>query len=154
ADVSVDFNDIFDDLQLGFAGIFSARWGRLGLYSNFQYAETGSQVTVAGPTVSSAHLENQQALFGTAVTYRVYNGDATFDVLGGARYNWSDSDLDVNFTNGSVRSAGNNADWIDAFVGMMGTVPLGADWTLFGYADIGAGESDYTYQAYLGLDWA
>jgi hypothetical protein len=71
AEVSMDFNDIFDDLQPGIAGTFIAHTGPLVFAGNFMFAQTGTQATVLGPTLSSVHVDTETALLRGAAGHGV-----------------------------------------------------------------------------------
>jgi opacity protein-like surface antigen len=52
------------------------------------------------------------------------------------------------------RSLVRNRDWVDGYVGLRARAPLGERWTLTGYADMGAGGADLTWQLMAGVDYA
>ena len=55
---------------------------------------------------------------------------------------------------GGAFSAGEDESWWDAVIGARVVHPLSSQWSLVGYADVGGGESDLTYQASLGAIWS
>jgi len=60
------------------------------------------------------------------------------------------ADLRVDALGARAEDSGSN--W-DAIVGARGAVDLTEKWHLFGYLDIGAGDSDLTWQAMAGIGY-
>jgi hypothetical protein len=77
-------------------------------------------------------------------------GSSRIDLLGGARYLYLKIDLKVDALDFREDDSGSN--W-DAVIGARGTVNLTENFYLFGYLDIGTGESDLTYQALGGAGY-
>ena len=44
-------------------------------------------------------------------------------------------------------------NWWDGFVGMRGLIPLSKRWSLLGYAELGAGGSNFTFQGIAGVNF-
>ena len=78
------------------------------------------------------------------------HGKSRLDILGGARYLYLKADLRVDALGARAEDSGSN--W-DAIVGARGAVDLTEKWHLFGYLDIGAGDSDLTWQAMAGIGY-
>jgi hypothetical protein len=92
-----------------------------------------------------------------AVGYRfVDTGGYWIDGIAGFRYTWTKTDLSFNAAGGGVLSGGEDENWLDGFVGARGArgaVKLDSKWSLLGYGDVRGGGSDYTWQAYAGVDY-
>jgi opacity protein-like surface antigen len=97
-------------------------------------------------------------MYAAAVAYRVQEGRAPLDAIGGIRYSKIEADarIDGSFFNqtGSV-DAGASKDWVDPYVGIRAEHAIAEHWTLVGYADIGGFGigSDFAWQAALGVNY-
>jgi opacity protein-like surface antigen len=164
ADVS--FADILKTLDFAAMGAFEARKDRWGALFDTMYIRLSTSGTASrtgpGPigstNTASANLEITQTMFASAIVYRVTDGRAPADVLGGLRYNKVNTAADIDATffgsSGSVSLSGHK-DWIDPYLGARVRYPLAERWTLVGYADVGGFGlgSDFTWQAALGVNY-
>ena len=48
---------------------------------------------------------------------------------------------------------GRKDDWWDGAIAVRVVAPFADKWNIVGYADIGAGDSDLTYQLLAGVNW-
>jgi len=165
SDVDMSFSDIWDTLDMAFLGVFTAQKGPWsfaldGMY--FKLKDEGSK-TVTGPggVVSingELDLTAKMYLVQGSVGYRVLDDATKVDVLGAVRYIEIDLDADVEiaFTppifSGSAGGKGSES-WADVVVGARVLHPLSEKVSLLGYADIGGGGSDLTYQLLGGVNW-
>ncbi len=78
------------------------------------------------------------------------HGKSRLDILGGARYLYLKADLGLDPLD--LRTSDPGSNW-DAIIGARGDVDLAEKWHLFGYLDIGTGESDLTWQAMAGIGY-
>lgn len=172
--VDVDVSRILDHLEMTVQGSFEfhkARWGGFTdvVYMDVGESQSGSRNTAIGnvPVAVTAHAEfDLKSLFWTvAGVYRVRaDQNARFDLLVGARLADLKQRLDWDFVGDfgpgpapprtGTRSA--SADQWDAVLGAKGQIALGAHkrWVVPWYVDIGAGDSDLTWRAALGLGHA
>ena len=165
--VDMSIGDVLDDLEAGFLGLFTARrrswmYGLEGVY--FKLADQGAK-SVSGPfghvTVNGAlSLTTKMYVYQGTLGYRVLDSATAVDLLAAARYTKLELDADVVVTTtpgivfpGGARSAGGSQSWTDAVVGVRVEHELNDQWSLLGYADVGAGGSDLTYQLILGANW-
>jgi opacity protein-like surface antigen len=165
-DVDMSFSDILKNLDAGLMGAFEARQGRFGLLFDAIYMKLADSGTASrtgpGPigatATASAELEMRQTMYAAAVAYRVQEGRAPLDAIGGIRYSKIEADarIDGSFFNqtGSV-DAGASKDWVDPYVGIRAEHAIAEHWTLVGYADIGGFGigSDFAWQAALGVNY-
>jgi opacity protein-like surface antigen len=156
--VDMSFIDTLHNLDFGIMGAFEARkdrWGFLfdGIYMKVSDAASSTQ----GPLRVSADATIKQQMLSGAVAYRVSDGPALVDVLGGARYSKIKAKAIIDGSlfglGGRVERTGDKS-WTDAYVGMRVQAPLYERWTLVGYADVGGGGSDSTWQATIGAQYA
>ena len=168
ADVDMSFNDIWNNLDSAFMGLFTAQKGKWsygfeGVY--FKITDEGS-TSVTGPfgnvTVDGAlKLTTSINIYQGSVGYRVMDDMTKVDLIGAVRYTQVKSDMNVAITTtpgivfppNSTLSAGGSEDWIDGVFGVRALHPVSDNVSLLGYADIGAGGSDLTYQLIAGVNW-
>jgi hypothetical protein len=149
-DVDVSFNDILDDLDFAFMGAFEARHGRWGILADVSYAELSDSLDPLGVVFSQGDFEMQQFLGNITLNYRMLENDKTVvDLYAGARLNWIDLDITAGGKVGVAAVTGDDF-WADAIIGARFQTSLGGPWFFRASGDIGAGESDFTWQA-IGL---
>ncbi len=145
----VSFSDLSKLVDFGLAGMFEGRKGRLGFLIDGMYVDLGTTVTTP---LGEVDLGMKQSNFSLAMFYRVAEGKAALDLLGGGRYNNMTNDLELTSGILAGRQTSSTDFWVDVFGGARLRVFL-AKWLAFvGYADIGAGGAKISWQAYAGLD--
>lgn len=166
-DVDLSFGDIWDALDAGFFGMLSARKGRWsfdfdGMYTKLSGA--GSK-TITGPFghfmgTGALDLSTEMYIAQGTVGYRVLDGATTVDLMGGLRYMQTDVELEIAITTpvgvvfpGGERSGSDSVSWVDGIVGARVVHPVSNNIALTGYADVGGGGSDLTYQFSAGANW-
>jgi len=174
--IGVDISTILDHLKMTAQGSFELRNGRWGLFTDIVYLDVGESktntrnVTIGGvpipATVTAAMDFDLKSTFWTlAARYGVTSSDAaTFDLLFGARLAHMNQQLEWTFAGnfGPITpppltgSSGESVDHWDAIAGGKGRIMLGegGKWGLPYYFDIGTGDSDFTWQAQLGLTYS
>ena len=167
ADVDMSFSDILDVLDAGFMGMATARKDRwtFGLEGIYTKLSGGGVKTVTGPfgqvaVTGALDLTSSMYIYQGSVGYRVLDDTTMVDLIGGLRYTKLKMDASVVLTTvpaivfpGGALSAGGSKDWTDAVAGVRVIHPVLDNVALVGYADVGAGGSDLTYQFILGADW-
>jgi hypothetical protein len=174
-DFEVEIGDILDNLEFTFQGGLDVRKGRWGAVTDVIYMSVGKTQrssrdgTLGGtqiPTDVSARLEfDMKSWIWTAAGYyrALDESSHTVDLLAGFRYLDVDQTLDWSLTGnlagipvldreGSGEAKLQNWDFI---VGLRGRFTMGADgsWFLPYVFDVGAGDSDLTWQAAAGLGY-
>lgn len=168
ADVDMSFNDIWNNLDSAFMGLFTAQKGRwsYGLEAvYFKVTDEGSK-SVTGPfgkvTVDGAlKLTTSINVYQGSVGYQVVGKKVAVDLIGAARYTQVKVDMNttitttppITFLPGGATSASGSEDWTDLVVGVRALYPVSNSIGLLGYADVGAGGSDLTYQLIAGVNW-
>ncbi len=161
-EVSVDFDDILDNLEMAFLGAFEARKGKWLLLVDTSYLDVGaektSNVTIPigrGIDVSTgADLDLKGWVLQLAGGYNLLTkGGSNLDLVAGARY--LDLQMDLALSSQAIQPryrtlSTSNSVW-DGIVGVKGNIGLSKRWYLPYYLDIGAGESDFTWQAIGGV---
>jgi hypothetical protein len=172
-DVSVDFVELSksDDVDFGFNGIFMGMVGAFkgkwsftadAMYMDVSADTTGTLTGTRGSRIPlSENVKIDVGLSSWVVTptvgYDLYTGDkATLTLLGGLRYLWIKTSLE--FEGSSLlktryHKISESQDNWDGIVGLRGQVLLSDKWYLPYYADIGAGDSDLTWQVFGGVGY-
>jgi opacity protein-like surface antigen len=165
ADVDMSFSDIWDRLDKAFMLFFTAQkedwiFAFDGIYFKLDDEKAASWLGPLG-NINTAQLNadvTQQAYTGY-FGRRVLKQHVMVDVLGLARYTSLDANLKLAVTTGSdllpdgSRSVGRRESWWDAAIATRVIAPVADKWDFVGYADIGAGGSDLTYQLMAGMNW-
>lgn len=176
ANLSLDANTILENLNMTFMGSFEAQNGRWGMFTDVVYVDLGNSksgvhdftignVGLPAGTSSYMNLDIKATLWTLVGEYRVAAEPGyTVDLLAGARYldletrlNWSIEgnlgSIPAGARTGTSTVGGSN--W-DALVGAKGrfTFGEGGKWAVPVYLDVGAGDSDLTWQGAVGLGYA
>jgi opacity protein-like surface antigen len=145
--VDVPFSDIFNDLDIAFMGAFEARNGPWGITLDMQYSKLSDSAYPHGSLLTSASFDMEQFMGNLALSYRVMENEGTVvDLYGGVRMNWLDASVSVTGVNGGIASQSGDESWADGIVGLRFQTALGGDWSFRAVGDIGAGDSDLTWQ--------
>jgi hypothetical protein len=172
---SIDGEDILNALEFAFMAAFEVQRGSWGVLTDFIYLDLGTDasgsqdLTLGGePLPVGAAADLNYDLQGWSWTlvgeYRVASGARTLDLLAGARLLDIESRLAWTIT-GDVDSvpvldrAGDRRTQlqnVDAILGCKGRIRFGErqSWFVPYYLDLGAGESDLTWQAMAGIGYS
>jgi len=172
SEVDISFNDIFDNLNAGFMGTFEARKDKWLVLTDVVYldvsADDKTKVTVpVGPGIgpgpvpvditAKAEIDLKGRVFQLAGGYNlISDGPLMLDLLAGARYLDLDTDISVDLSAlGRSRKfkASESGNVWDGIVGVKGNYNLNPRWSLPYYADIGTGQSDFTWQVAAGVSY-
>jgi len=164
-DLDMSFSDIWDRLDKAFMLLLTAQKGDWvfafdGLYVDLENEQSSSwQGPLGNTNTAQLNADVTQKIYAPSVGYRVLDNNTRLDILGLARYTSLDTGMKLAFTTGSdllpdgSRSASRKETWWDVAVGVRVVAPFAKKWAFVGYADIGAGGSDLTYQLLAGLNW-
>ena len=175
-DFGVDIEDILGNLKFTLMGAFDVRKGRWGLLTDLIYmdvgdSESGTREASIGrrslPVNATANidLDIKSWIWNIVGYYRALEKNGwTLDVLAGARYLDVEQSVNWNVTGniGSIpisdRAGAATAEvsnW-DAIVGARGRFAFGTQkaWFVPYHVDLGAGDSDFTWQGIAGLGYA
>ncbi len=168
SDVDMSFSDVLDNFDGAFLAMFIAEKGpwTVGVDFNFLDLEQDGSGVITSPggdvTVDKAYSVGvESTIVQFSLGYRILDDTTRVDLIGATRYTKLDLELDVTAGGipelgfpGGAFSAGEDESWWDAVIGARVVHPLSSQWSLVGYADVGGGESDLTYQASLGAIWS
>ncbi|MDX2481248.1 MAG: hypothetical protein QNK24_13060 [Desulfuromusa sp.] len=157
-EIDVSFSDIVKDLDGGLMGIIFARKGKWTLLADIIYLsihqETSSTANIIGVPEKvdvDVNLKGFVSTFGVA--YRVVDRDVgSLDLLAGARYFKLDLDLETE-VGGTKAKSSDSEDVLDGIIGAQVLFNLSETWYLSCYADVGAGDSKLTWQAWPGFGY-
>ena len=173
---TVDISTILDSLKMNFAATLEAHNGRWGMYTDVYYVDLGQvksqtrDFTLGGaglPANVNANLDfdMKATMWTLGGAWRVSsNRDSVMDIVAGARMLDMAQDLKWELTGDvagipiATRADGRNVDatnW-DGIVGLKGRASFGEGnrWFVPYYADVGAGDSNLTWQAYAGIGYS
>jgi len=167
ADVDMSFGDIWDRLDKAFMLLATAQkgdwiFGFDGMYVELDGEQTSSwQGPLGNSNTAQLNAEMTEQIYSLSAGRNIaqQNSGSRLDVLGVARYTNLQTKLSLALTTGSdllpdgSRSASAEYDWWDAAIGFRYVAPLSDRWDFVGYADVGAGGSDLTYQVLAGVNW-
>ena len=154
-DIDVSFGDIVDNLDFGIMGSLEANRGPWSIFGDALYLSVSKdQGAAVGPGIpASADVDVSGFVLTSGVGYDlVSDGDVRLNGFGGLRFLDMDTTANISIAGGLQRVNDKISNW-DAVVGLRGNVALDERWDLLYYADIGAGESDLTWQAALAVDY-
>jgi len=176
SEFEISIDDILDNLEFTLMGTFDARKGRWGILTDVIYMDVGGsktgtrEATIGGiqlPVNATANVDIDLESWIWTLTgyYRALDQPGmTLDVVAGARY--LDVEQKVNWVvTGNVGSIplpdrtgaaeASLTNW-DAVIGVRGRFAFGAQkaWFVPYYLDVGAGDSDFTWQGFAGLGYA
>jgi hypothetical protein len=173
--ITIDPHDLISNLKFAFMGVFEARKGPWGGFTDLMYTNVGGSESntrdfsikgvIPGSVTANLHLDLKTTLWTLAGFYRpIERPEITLDVLLGARGMFLKQQLDWQFSadigplvgpdrNGSGES--NRTNW-DGIVGFKGRWTFGDRhaWFVPYYFDIGTGASQLTYQALTGVGYS
>jgi len=162
----MSFGDIWDRLDKAFMLMATAQKGDWIYGFDAMYVELGGeqastwQGLLGNSNTARLNVDMTQEVYALSAGRKIWGEDRSrLDVVGVARYTRLESGLTLALTTGSPllpdgsRSVNDEFDWWDAAVGVRYLAPLSEKWDMVGYADVGAGGSDLTYQLLAGVNW-
>lgn len=166
AGVDVDFDTLLDNLSFAFMGSYQGRKGKWSVLSDVIYVDLSADKLVnlvppVGPGTGvnlNANLDLKNWVVNLAGGYNLYDDGegTTTDVIFGVRYLDMASDITLDLSVGSpdisesVTTSASGDVW-DAIVGVRGAISLGDRWFAPWGVNVGAGQSDLTWQAMAGI---
>ena len=158
-EIDVGFDDLLENLELALMGGVEASNGTWSVIGDVIYMNLAGEGTSSLPGPGPVEIQAKAGLEGWVVNllgaYRFASSPGgSVDLTFGARYLDLDVQLDAITTlprpGRSVR-AGDSV--VDAVVGFRGGLRLSETWYVPYLVDVGAGESDLTWQAMAGIGW-
>jgi len=156
--IDLSFSDIVDNLNMVFMGNFEARKQKWSIFNDALYLNIGaskSRTEPLGPGGVDIEVKvKNKAFINTLVGgYTVVdNENLSLDLTAGVRYLYMEVPLKVK-VGSAKKSVSPSGDTWDGIVGVRGRVKLNEEWYLPYYFDIGAGDTDLTWQAMAGVGY-
>lgn len=179
-EIDLTLSDILDNLDFTLQGTVFASKGDWTMFADGVYLGLGltDNISSSEPIGNFGRVDiqveadiDQDAFISTfGAGYKFYESQSTkISAIGGLRYLYIDLEVDAKLEgNQSVEilgrefsrqfedrleADGSGSNW-DAVIGLQGETKINDDWTFLYYGDIGTGESDYTWQASVGVSYA
>jgi hypothetical protein len=154
--VEASFSDIWSNLDIAGMLAFEARKDRWGLLTDAIYVDLSDSVPTPNQVVyGNADVSMTQQLYSALIAYRIYQSEkATVDLAWGTRYFRIDTDLSLSGGAAAGRSVSGMEDWWDWLAGVRVVGHPSKRWSLMGYADIGGGGSQLTWEGIMAADFA
>ncbi|CAB3807952.1 hypothetical protein LMG28138_05987 [Pararobbsia alpina] len=155
--VNAHFSNIWHNLNFGAMGTFEARKGRWGIIvDGFYVSVSKTSDPILGGRLGTAKLQLDNGVLQVAGAYRVLDSDTTpIDVLAGLRY--TNLNTTLSFSPSALLPAGvergRGVSWVDGLVGVRATYRFSEKWSVTGYADVGAGGSNFAWQLVAAAFW-
>ncbi len=157
-DHTVNADQIIDDLKMVFMGGYSGRNDTWSVFGDLIYLDLGNSKSYTFPNndVATVSLDMKTLLVNAGVGYNLINTEGgMLDIIAGVRYLDLEVDLGTElFVN---RSRSDSDSFTDIFVGLKGEKNINANWYIPYQADIGAGETQLSWQLFAGIgyryDW-
>lgn len=137
--VDLSFGDILGALKFGAMGSFEARNGRFVASADVIYMSLGTSDNIEIREVDFLNAELDVKTFISTLTagYRAVDQDRLFmDVFAGGRIISMKTSLDLQGPRRSF-SGSKSETWVDPVIGARFQAPLGPDWSVTTYGDVG-----------------
>lgn len=153
SDVDVGIDTLLDNLNFGAMGTINTQKDKLSFFADVVYLNVGEKDSTNSPVPISVDAQLKGLISTLGAGYQFYDqSGTTLEVLGGARLLKFEPDISVNVAGDKIKLDSSDPNW-DAIVGLRGTTDLNEDWYLSYLVDVGAGDSDFTYQAMVGVNY-
>lgn len=158
-EVDLSFSDIINSLNMSFMGGVSAQRGRWSLFSDIVYLNIEQKTDLKGGRLgliegTRADVTVKSWIITAAGGYALVDEEQTrLDLLGGVRYLWLDSEMDLDLERGGQLEFSDSGDVWDGILGIRGRTWLSPEWYFNYYVDVGTGQSDFTWQALAGINY-
>jgi hypothetical protein len=165
-DAEVDASTILDALNFTFMGAFATRRNEWSFLADVIYLDMSQDKTstVSLPTSGAITTKVDLGLKGWQIG--LYGGYSFFrtamanaDIVAGARYFSMDTDAELSISGPLPpelpnKELSSDVDLWDGVVGIAGHAHFNEHWFVPYHFDVGAGESDLTWQAMAGIGYA
>ena len=153
--IDVSFSEVVEKLDFGIMGALEARRNRWAIFGDAIYlAVSDSDGALVGPGIpASADVDVDGLVLSASVGYDLFRDERShLNGFGGLRYIDMSTKANLTVPNGSRRFSDTLSN-LDGVVGVRGALELSNLWDLIYYADVGAGDSDLTWQAAAMFDY-
>jgi hypothetical protein len=154
--LTIDASQILDALQMTFMGAYEARkdkWVLLGDLIYLNLRNDKDRDTIGYSNVDMKLKGWQIGLYGG---YNLYQTNrSSLDLMAGLRYLTIDTEVKLSSDLALLPDLklARDADVWDGVIGLRGRTNINENWFIPYYADVGAGDSDMTWQAMAGIGY-
>jgi hypothetical protein len=160
-DIKLTLKDLLQNLDMMAMFDFGARKNKWSMHADVIYLNLGAKEEISGEIIGHpVSLGVDVDLRGFISTVHggyqvVVNDKNQMDVIAGIRYLYLRLPLEFNLGDRTrkVTLGGSDEDKWDGIVGLQGVRTINDKWYFDYYGDIGAGESDLTFQTKLGFGY-
>ena len=151
------FSDLLDKLDVAVMLHFEARHQNLGMFTDALYVSVSDESTSGGnppiPDGSQIDASLQMGIYELGGFWRPGGKPTGFDLLFGARLIDATPTIDVTFPGpfGQSTSVEASKSYLDGFVGVRYGVPFAGRWNFAVRGDMGAGGTQFTWNAVAGF---
>jgi opacity protein-like surface antigen len=139
--IDISFSDILENLDMAFMGTFTAQKDNWGAFVDVVYMKLGNEIAPA------TTFNYKAKIISPSILYKMVNNDKLdLNLLVGTRYLYMENTI-------TGRPIGSGHVW-DGIIGLKGQYNLTSHWFLPFQADIGTGDTDFTWQAFAGIGYA
>lgn len=161
--IDIDANDLVDALDFGFMTVLGVQKGKWSFMTDVIYLDVSDDSDTQGtlpigpgiPVGVRSNVKLKGWIVTPSLGYNVVQTDKfKLEILAGARYLWLEADLELDISglpNPRQDKISDSDDVWDGIIGVRGEVPLGKNWYIPYYLDVGTGNSDLTWQAMAGI---
>jgi opacity protein-like surface antigen len=138
-DIDLSFSDLLDDLDFAMSLRFESHKGNWGYFLDGMYVRLEPETSTPAGTIS----QDVKSFIGEVGG--IYHINPKVEGIYGVRYQKMDVEVDM-----PGMTVGDDVDWADIFAGLR-YIPVRTDkWQLWLRGDVGAGDSDSTWNAAIG----
>lgn len=135
-----DFDEIIDNLDMGFMAHYEGMGDQWGVGLDFAYVDLSNTNDADVKGTLKSNLSE---------AFAIYRASSAIDLLGGARF----TDMDMTISAPGAGKAEGDRSLTDFFVGARFSMPFSDTWRGALRADVGAGDSDLVWNINAILDW-
>ena len=154
----IPFYELLDNLEMAFMGGFEARKDKLSFFTDLIYMDI--KTTKTKPIGPGGNIETNGSvaltswIFTPQVRYALVDDEKSrFELLAGVRYLDLDVAASINVEETPILDGRQNGTNWDGIIGARWVINLNDKWFVPLYGDIGAGNSDSTWQAFGGIGY-
>lgn len=151
--LDVPFSDIATALNFAAMGAIEARKGPWGGLIDVQDVKLSASSSPVIAPFANLDITYEQQISTLAGFYRLADGPASVDVVGGARYVYIQTEASVTTVLAPIGPSPSTSkgQW-EGMVGVRAQCPIDAKWSLLGYLDVGGG-STRSWQLMVGANY-
>lgn len=146
----IDFGDAIKDLDMTFTVHFEANKGDWTIFTEYQYVLLRPSQDL--PNNASMDIDFRNYMIELGAGYRLSQSEQSkWEAIGGLRY--TKQELKTTLSPVGLPLVNVSENWTDGFVGVRNAYQISENWLFISRADIGAGGSDFIWNASIIADY-